>query len=115
MTKPTHPAGGAMFDLSALEQEVRKEDAFLRDGHTARTLVRESDLRVVFIVMRSGARIAEHRAENTASVHALRGHIRLRLPDNTADVPSGSLLVLEKGLRHDVEALEDSAFLLTIG
>lgn len=31
------------------------------------------------------------------------------------DLPARHLLALEAGLRHDVEALEQSAFLLTIG
>jgi quercetin dioxygenase-like cupin family protein len=115
MTKPTHPAGGATFELSAVDRDVQREEAYLRGGHTARTLVRENDLRIILIVMQAGARIAEHRTDDTASVHTLRGHIRLSLPDKTVDVPSGTLLVLEKGVRHDVEAIEESAFLLTLG
>lgn len=114
MTKPARPAGGATFDLSALARDVRADRAYLRDGHTARTLLREADLRIVLVVMQAGARLAEHRAGETVSVHALSGHIRLRLPDKTVDLPSGRLLVLEKGLRHDVEAIEESAFLLTL-
>jgi len=31
------------------------------------------------------------------------------------EMPPRGLLVLEKGLRHDVEATEESAFLLTLG
>jgi quercetin dioxygenase-like cupin family protein len=30
------------------------------------------------------------------------------------DLPAGHLLALERAIAHDVEALEDSAFLLTI-
>ncbi len=115
MTKPAHPVGGATFDLAAVEREMRREDAYLREGHTARTLVREPDLRIVLVVMKAGARMAEHRAGETVSVHALSGHVRLRLPDTTVELPFGRLLVLEKGLRHDVEANEESAFLLTLG
>jgi quercetin dioxygenase-like cupin family protein len=115
MTKPTQPGGGATFDLAAAVDEMRREDAYLRMGHTARTLVREPDLRIVLIVMKAGARIAEHRANETASVHSLSGHIRLRLPDETVELPSRSLLILGKGQHHDVEAIEESAFLLTLG
>jgi hypothetical protein len=39
----------------------------------------------------------------------------VRLPERVADLPSGMLLGLERGLQHSVEALEDSAILLTIG
>jgi len=94
---------------------MRREDAYRREGHTARTLVREQDLRIVLVVMKAGARIAEHRANDTASVHTLSGHVRLELPGKTSDLPAGRLLVLERGLRHDVEAVVESAFLLTLG
>lgn len=115
MSKPTDPGAGAALDLAAADREMRRAEPYLREGHTARTLVREPDLRIVLIVMTAGARLAEHRADETASVHALSGHIRLHLPDKTVDLPSGRLLVLESGLRHDVEAIEESALLLTLG
>lgn len=104
-----------IFDLGALASELRTEDAYLREGHTARTLAREADVRLVLVVMKAGAHIAEHHANETASVHALSGHVRLRLPAGVADVPAGRLLLLERGLPHDVEAVLDSAFLLTLG
>ena len=103
------------FDLLALDSELRRHDAYLREGHTARTLVRKADLRVVLVVMQAGARMAEHRADETASVHALSGHVRLRLPEKVVELPAGRLLVIERGLRHDVEAVAESAFLLTLG
>jgi quercetin dioxygenase-like cupin family protein len=115
MSKPEPINQGAVFDLAAIAAEMRREDAYQRDGHTARTLVREDDIRIVLIVMRAGARIAEHQANETASIHLLSGHVRLRLPDHHAELPAGRLLVLERGLRHDVEAVAESAFLLTLG
>jgi quercetin dioxygenase-like cupin family protein len=115
MTEPAPTGRGATFDLGAVDREMRQDGAYLREGHTARTLVRAPDLRVVLVVMKAGARIAEHHADETASVHTLSGHLRLRLPDKTVDLPPRGLLVLEKGLRHDVEATEESAFLLTLG
>ena len=108
-------AQGISFDLGAVDSELRAEDAYQREGHTARTLVRSPDLRIVLVVMKAGARIAEHRANETVSVHTLSGHVRLGLPDKAADLVAGQLLVLERGQRHDVEAIRDSAFLLTLG
>jgi quercetin dioxygenase-like cupin family protein len=94
---------------------MEKEEAYSRAGHTARTLVREPDLRIVLIAMREGSWIAEHSAADTASVHVLSGHMQLRLPDKTVDLRAGHLLVLPGGLRHDVEAVAEGVFLLTLG
>lgn len=114
MTKPTSITQGAELDLAAADRELRAEDAYRLDGHTARTLVREPAMRVVLVVMRAGAKIAEHRSQDPASIHALAGHVRLALPDRTVDLPAGKLLVIAPGLAHDVEAVADSAFLLTL-
>lgn len=108
-------AQGTSFDLAAIDAELRAEDAYEREGHTARTLARSPDLRIVLVVMKAGARIAEHRADETVSVHTLSGQVRLRLPDRTAELAAGQLLVLERGQRHAVEAVGDAAFLLTLG
>lgn len=114
MTKPIPITHGAELDLAAAERELRAEDAYRLDGHTARTLVREPALRIVLIVIRAGAKIAEHHTEAIASIHALVGHVRLALPERTVDLPAGKLLVIASDLAHDVEAVDDSMFLLTL-
>lgn len=115
MSKYGRPPHGGLFDLTAIASELRTADAYAREGHTAHTLLREDDLRIVVVVMKAGARMAEHRARETAAIHGLDGHVRLHLPGTTTDVRVGELLVLEPGLQHDVEAVLDSAFLLTLG
>ena len=115
MPKPAHPQGGATFDLTVAGRELRREDAYGREGHAARTLVRESDLRIVLVVLKAGGRIAEHRAGKTASIQTISGLVRVHLPEESVELPTQRLLVLEQGLRHDVEAIEESVFLLTLG
>ena len=96
-------------------ESLHKEDAWLQStGPSSKTLVKHPDLRIVLIAMRKNMRMSEHQATATISVQTLAGHIRLTLPDRTADLPMGQLLVLDQGVRHDVEAVEDSAFLLTM-
>jgi hypothetical protein len=48
------------------------------------------------------------------SVQTIAGHIRMHLQEGPIDLPAGNMLPLERALPHDVEALEDSAFLLPI-
>jgi hypothetical protein len=40
--------------------------------------------------------------------------VKLELPEQTVDLPDGHLLVLDRALEHDLEALEESAILMTI-
>ena len=71
-------------------------------------------MRIVLIVMRAGAKIAQHHAQDAASIHSLTGHIRLRLPQRAVDLPAGHMLVIPPQLPHDVEAVDDAAFLITL-
>jgi quercetin dioxygenase-like cupin family protein len=115
MNTPAAPDHGVAFDLATVARELRAEEPYVREGQTARTLVRTPDLRVLVVAIRAGNTISEHHASVTASVQTLSGHIRLQLPDRGADVPEGTLLVLGAGLPHDVYAVADSTFLLTLG
>jgi quercetin dioxygenase-like cupin family protein len=73
------------------------------------------NLRVVLIVLRAESRIPSHRTEGCVSIHTVRGRIRVRAEERTFDLAAGSLIALNHDIPHDVDALEDSAFLLTIG
>lgn len=115
MKKPVSPQHGVTFNLAAVAQELRSEPSYQRDGHIARTLVRTPDQRVVLIVLEGGRRMSQHQAEATASIQTISGNIRLQLPDRPVDLAAGELLVLGHGLEHDVEAQDESAFLLTLG
>jgi quercetin dioxygenase-like cupin family protein len=62
----------------------------------------------------STERQRESRCKPLRDTQTLAGHIRLKLSDRTVELPAGQLLVLDQCVSHDVEAEEDSAFLLTL-
>ena len=83
-------------------------------GQNAKTLVKYDDFRIVLIVLRAHTCIPGHWTGGRISVQTVRGHIRVRALGRTFDLPAGGLLALDQNVSHDLEALEDSAFLLTI-
>jgi quercetin dioxygenase-like cupin family protein len=101
------------FDLQAEVEQLRKEEAW-QGGRNSKTLVKHPDFRVVLTVLKSGARLHEHKAAGRISVQTLAGHIRMHVEDRVFDLPVGHLLALEREVAHDVEGLEESAFLLSI-
>ena len=62
-----------------------------------------------------GARMQEHKTDQCVTIHALEGNLRLHLPSSTIDLQKGSIIALDHTVVHDVEALEESVFLLTLG
>jgi len=101
------------FDLTTEVDRLHRE-ATWTTGRNARTLMKYDDFRVVLTALQAQTRIPEHKTEGRISVHMLSGHIRLNASGRTFDLLPGSLLALDQGARHDIEALEESAFLLTI-
>lgn len=115
MTMPKPSDDGATFDLVTIGHELRESEAYRREGQTARTLTRSSDLRTVLVALGAGNSIKEHHTSVSATIQALTGHIRVQLPDRSIELEAGYLLVLGAGLPHDVHAETDSTFLLTLG
>ncbi len=109
------PVQGTTFEIASIAAEMRTESAYEREGHTARTLIRETDLRVVLLAMKGGGIIKEHSANETASLQVLSGRVSVHMPNRSVDLSLGQLLVLESELPHTVEATEESALLLTLG
>jgi quercetin dioxygenase-like cupin family protein len=101
------------LDLNREIQQLRSEERW-QSGHTARTLAKYPDLRVVLIVMKRGGRLEKHQTEGRISVQTLDGRIQFNTPERAVELAAGQLLVLEHDIPHDVEAIVDSAFLLTI-
>jgi quercetin dioxygenase-like cupin family protein len=68
----------------------------------------------VLIALQKGGHLDEKSADARISIYTLAGHVKLQVPGQAVDLPEGHLLVLDRTLEHDLEALEDSAILLTI-
>lgn len=114
MTKPTPITDGAVFDLVAAARELRSDDAYRRDGHTARTLIREPTIRIVLVVMTAGSRIADHAVPEIASIHVISGSVRLTRSGDAIELPAGRMLAIAPDQPHGLEALADAALVLTL-
>ena len=101
------------FDIARELQQLNGEAGW-QSGHTAKTLVKYDGLRIVLIALKARSKILEHHTEGQISIQTVVGHIEVRAQGRTFELRSGGLLALDQGLPHDVEAVEESAFLLTI-
>ncbi len=101
------------FDLAAEVHRLHDETTW-STGQNARTLFKYDDFRVVLTALQVNMKTPEHKTNGRISVHVLSGHIQLRASGRTFNLRPGGLLALDHGVAHDIEALEESAFLLTI-
>lgn len=102
------------FDLPNEIHQLHQEQAWERTGRNSKTLVKQPDFRIVLIALKKNGHIEEHKADARISIYTLSGRVKLQLPEQPIDLPAGRLLVLDRAIEHNLEAVEDSAILLTI-
>jgi quercetin dioxygenase-like cupin family protein len=73
----------------------------------------EKVLRQTVIGMSQGAHLAEHEDPGEATVQVLQGRIRMIAGARSWEARTGDLLIVPDA-RHSLQALEDSAVLLTV-
>ena len=98
-----------------LNAEIERFPPDVPSGRRSETLIKTPRLRVVLITMRAGAELHEHVAPGTITVQPIRGRFAFTAGDDEREIMAGTLISVEGGVRHAVRALEDGAFLLTIG
>jgi quercetin dioxygenase-like cupin family protein len=103
------------FDLAALLAQIKGEDTWQQGPRNAMTLHKEPGLQVVLIAMHANTTIPSHRADGPISVQVLEGRLTFRTEAHVVPLSPGQVLTLHAGMSHAVEALEESAFLLTMG
>lgn len=105
-----------MFCQFDLEAEIAKAEEHRpwKNGLRSTVLVKNDDLRVILMAMEPEAKLDEHKTDGSITVHVLLGAIRMHVEGEWLTLEAGALLSLPPALPHDVEALEESVFLLTI-
>jgi quercetin dioxygenase-like cupin family protein len=103
------------FNLSDELCRLREEDSWTRgSGRSSRTLAKYPDFRIVLVLMKPGSEMKEHHADGRISIQSIQGRVRLQLPEQAVELSGGELMCLESGIHHDVKAIEESAFLITV-
>jgi quercetin dioxygenase-like cupin family protein len=100
---PVASVAGALLN-EAREQHSRR---------AAKTLASTTSLRATVIALASGAVLADHDAPPAATLQVITGHVRVRTADREWTLEAGELLPLPPQ-RHGLDALADSAVLLTV-
>jgi quercetin dioxygenase-like cupin family protein len=113
--RPDRPAKSPLsrFRLDAEIDRLKGETAWSSGTRNAITLAK-GPLTIVLVALKPGATLEEHRARGPMTLEVLSGSIRFRSAETVSEVEAGQLVVLESALAHEVEALTESALLLTL-
>lgn len=114
--RPDRPVEVPLLHLQLSEQleRLRQEPTWRTRGRNAITLTKEPGLRLVLMLLGKGTKISEHQAAGPLTFHVLTGSVTFRAGARVETLEAGELIVLESAVAHEVEALEESACLLTL-
>ena len=106
------------MDGHSLRQLAEEHLATARDHSSGRSAVtvhgdKEHHLKQTLIALAGGRSLGEHESPGEATLHVLHGRVRLHAGDETWEGEPGDLVHIPPQ-RHDLEAIEDSAVLLTV-
>ncbi|WP_027020083.1 cupin domain-containing protein [Corynebacterium sputi] len=103
------------ISIEALARKQLKEAVIAPSARAADTVFggHEKILRQTVVGIRQGAELGERDNHDESTIYVLQGRVRLRTGDETWIGRSGDLLIVPRS-RHSLEAIEDSAVLITI-
>lgn len=86
-----------------------------RNAEVSSTTVLKTDtLRVVLMVLKSGAKLPEHHADGRLLLQVLEGEIEFTAENVKSQLTAGTLASVEAKVPHAVAALSEAILLLTI-
>lgn len=83
-----------------------------RLGH--HTVLTSEDVRVIVLAFPAGHVMKDHAAPKTLIMQALDGELRITTQGDTHSLTPGTIVRLDKGIRHAVEAVTDARLMLTL-
>jgi quercetin dioxygenase-like cupin family protein len=100
--------------LSDQIDALKQEAAWQHGERTGKTLAKESDLSMVLTLMRPASRLPEHEMASAATLQCLSGRMKLLALGREIELGEGEIVTLDHDVPHALEAMTESAFLLTI-
>ncbi|HMR74612.1 MAG TPA: hypothetical protein PKD61_05860 [Polyangiaceae bacterium] len=108
---PVNAGHHAIFEQIA---DLRATSQYMDGGQAARTLFKRPELSVVLVVLAQGKTLSEHHVDRPVLIQTIEGWLGVCTPDGCVEHVAGGLQLLDRAVVHDVEAISDSAILLTI-
>jgi len=118
--RPEHPdqridAPFISFDVPFELARLRAQRAYDVEGHAGRTLTKYPDLRVVLEAMKPEVRLPFHETGERMTLQVIVGQLRVWTEHGeNCDLSEGSFAAIDVARVHEIEALHECAFLLTL-
>lgn len=107
--------GSIAVDVRAEIARLKGEPAWTDNDRHGSSLVKGDGINVALMMLKKGAKLQQHHTRAPITVQVIEGKINFIAKGKTQVVTAGTLVALDRGIEHSVEALEESAIVLTVG
>jgi quercetin dioxygenase-like cupin family protein len=102
-------------DIRAEVARLKSEPAWANGDRHGLSMVKGDGINVALMLLKKGASLQEHHTKAPSTVHLLEGRITVTANSKPHPLTTGMLLALDRAIDHSIDALEDSALILTVG
>ena len=90
------------------------QDLLTKHGRTARTLVKEGDVRLTLMALAPGGTLPLHSATDPVTIHVIEGEVLFTALEQSYPLSRDDVLVLAPGVEHSATSVLGGKFLLTV-
>jgi quercetin dioxygenase-like cupin family protein len=108
-------SGLIAVDVRAEIARLKGEPAWADNDRHGSSLVKGDGINVALIMLKKGAKMQEHHTRAPITVNVIEGRINLIAKGKTQPLTPGMIAALDRAIEHSIEALEESAIVLTVG
>ena len=113
-TTGRNPAGELLaFTIEHEIARAKSEPLWASHDRFAISLAKHRDVTVNVMLLRKGAHLHQHQARGSVTVQVLSGSVRFTAHGQEKILSAGMLAVVDKEISHSVQAIDESALLLT--
>lgn len=100
--------------LPSFIKQIKQETAWKERDRNAITLYKTNGMSIVLVALHAGAEMKTHTADGIISLQIIEGRMKFNAGDRFVELDKGEMLTLHKGIPHNVAAIEETVFLLTL-
>src|SRR5271154_1723580 len=102
-------------DVRAEIARLKTEPAWTDNDRHGSSLVKGDGVNVALMMLKKGAKLQQHHTRAPITVQVIEGKINFIASGKTQLATAGMVVALDRAIDHSVEALEESAIVLTVG
>jgi quercetin dioxygenase-like cupin family protein len=102
-------------DVRAEIARLKSEPAWADNDRHGSSLVKGDGINVALVMLKKGAKLQEHHTRAPITVYVIEGKINFVAKGRSQIAAAGTIVALDRAIEHSVEAVEESAIVLTVG